>query len=876
MPPNLSAIFVGVAYKTIAQVDLPGGSHQHEFNGSRELCRLLGDSKDTAPIAWRLFTDSQGVEAAEGNFTWYDARKRGSSQTGRSEWRLYYTGGFLERAQVEDLFVIARKTSGETFGLVFRKGSKWLTAGLRLFGIPTGRPNTLGILAASEIPHHDPNPTETLILQSLGITPSSEVADGRATVPATGSTLRSESLTFKPRARMLVLLGDQLIRDAGIAVFELVKNAYDADATQVTVTLSNVADRAKGQVLVEDDGCGMSWEQIVEVWLEPGTDYRQQQKFAGVRTPRFNRLPLGEKGVGRFAAHKLGRRIRLISRKPNSPEVVVEIDWNTFTTERYLKDAPVKVLERTPEHFTDSRTGTRIEVTDLNTELSRGMVRQIHRAVSSVCSPFSEPTEFRAEVKVVPPDDTLEGLLSTAKVLELAPYRATCLVENSMLTYDYDFVPPSGLARIEGRKVREKKMSIPALELFPSEDFVKKIGRLLLEFRIYDLDAQALEYTATDTKGFKEFLRGIGGVRVYRDGVRVYDYGEQGNDWLDLGGSRVNQPTLRVSNNQIVGAVHLEGAASSGLIEKTNREGFVEDFVFLLFRQVVQFALRQVVVERNMDKERLRTLYAKKTLKEPVLGELTELRTKLETFPQAATALLPLIDGVEQQYREMRDRLLTAAGTGLTLSVVIHEVEKAVKSMVVAVDRHTPISELKNLATHLSELIEGLTYLTRKSGQRDEPFSNLIRQTLFNTSYRTQAHQIKVVNGIEAGDPDVTVRCTRRLIIATLMNLIDNSIYWLSTKGSADRKLYIGSSTDLPGGPALLVADNGPGFQDPPDMLVQPFMSRKPEGMGLGLHIASEVMKAHKGHLIFPTKEDLGIDESYSGAIVGLQFKEEK
>jgi len=692
----------------------------------------------------------------------------------------------------------------------------------------------------------------------------------------TEDKFRAESLPFKPRARMLVLLGDQLIRDAGIAVFELVKNAYDADATRVEVALSNVADRSNGRVIVEDDGCGMEWEQIVNVWLEPGTDYRQQQKFAGLRTPKFNRLPLGEKGVGRFAAHKLGRKIRLITRKADFPEVVVEIDWNTFTTERYLSDAHVRVSERAPEHFVEKRTGTRIEVSDLNTELTRGMVRQIHRAVNSVCSPFSEPTEFRAEMTIEPPDNTLVGLLRIEKVLELAPYRATCWVEDSQLTYDYEFVPPPGLERITGRQVRERKMSIPALDLFAKADFPKKIGRLLLEFRIYDLDAQTLEYSVSDKKGFKEFLKNNGGVRVYRDGVRVYDYGEQGNDWLDLGGSRVNEPTGRVSNNQIVGAVHLEGMTSSGLVEKTNREGFIEDSTFFLFKDIIQFALRQVVFERNSDKERLRTIYAKKTLKEPVLSELTELREKIQSFPQISTALTPLIDGVEQQYREMRDRLLTAAGTGLTLSVVIHEVEKAIKSLAVAVDRNTPVAELRNLATHLNELIEGLTYLTRKSGRRNEPFSNLIRQTLFNTNYRTKAHAISVVNGIEQGNPDRTVRCTRRLIIATLMNLIDNSIYWLSTKGSADKSLYIGSSVDLPGGPVLFVADNGPGFQDSPDILVQPFMSRKPEGMGLGLHIASEVMKVHDGKLVFPTWEDLGLDEKYSGAIVGLQFKDKE
>jgi len=872
MLPNLSTIFVGVAYKTLAQVDLPSAK-QHEVNGSRELCFLLGESKATGDIAWRRFTDAQDVKAAQGTFTWYDARKRGSAHTGRSEWRLYYTGGFLEGARTEDLFVIARKTSGEIFGLVFEKDSTWLAAGIRLFGIPTSRPHTLGVISGAELPHHPLDLAEISILQSLGVVFGPEESPTGSTILQSGNALRSESLPFKPRARILVLLGEQLIRDAGIAVFELVKNSYDADASKVDVTLSNIYDTARGLVVVEDDGSGMTWDQVVNVWLEPGTDYRQQQKLAGMRTPRFHRLPLGEKGVGRFAAHKLGKRISLISRVENRPEVVVDIDWNGFTKERYLSDACVNVTEREPEHFKGGRTGTRIEIRQLNEEITRGKIRQIYRAINSICSPFRGPSEFIATLKVVPEDNSLEGLLKLDKVLDLAPYRATCLVENSLLTYDYDFVPLPGMHRISGRSVRDRKMEIPALDLFSKEQFSSGIGNLLMEFRIYDLDSQTLDFGIRDKRGFRDFLQNNGGVRVYRDGVRVYDYGEPANDWLDLG-SRVNEPVRRVSNNQLIAAVHLDGTTSTGLVEKTNREGFIEDAAFALLRSVVKFSLGQVVFERNVDKDRLRALYAKKAVKEPVLQDLSELRSKLEPFSGQAPDLVPLVDRVAEQYRDMREILLTAAGTGLTLSVVIHEVEKAIKSLSVAVDRGSSVTELRNLATHLNELIEGLTYLTRKSGRRDETFSNLVRQTLINTNYRLTAHGVRTVNGIEGGDPDVTVHCTRRLIIATLMNLIDNSLYWLSTKGSTDRRIYFGSSTNIPGGPVLFVADNGPGFQDPPETMVQPFMSRKPEGMGLGLHIANKVMDALDGHLIFPAREDLGLDEAYCGAIVGLQFKE--
>ena len=86
---------------------------------------------------------------------------------------------------------------------------------------------------------------------------------------------------FKPRARLLLLLGDQLIRDPGVAVFELVKNAFDADSPNATVTMSRVDDPARGQILVEDSGVGMDAETVSAVWLEPGTDNRIKQKEKG-------------------------------------------------------------------------------------------------------------------------------------------------------------------------------------------------------------------------------------------------------------------------------------------------------------------------------------------------------------------------------------------------------------------------------------------------------------------------------------------------------------------------------------------------------------------------------------------------------------------
>ena len=211
----------------------------------------------------------------------------------------------------------------------------------------------------------------------------------------------------------------------------------------------------------------------------------------------------------------------------------------------------------------------------------------------------------------------------------------------------------------------------------------------------------------------------------------------------------------------------------------------------------------------------IRREYSSSKLKEPVLHELEKLRKQLKKR-ELEEELEECVNRIERQFLDVRDRLLTAAGPGLTMSVVIHEVEKGVSGLVDAVRNEAPSEHLSALANHLAELVDGLTYLTRRSGRKGERASVLIRQALFNTGFRIHAHSVEASNDTEGSDEDFSVKCTRRLIIASLMNLIDNSIYWLVNKGHKDKRIFIGTTRQLKGGPALIVADNGPGFSDPP------------------------------------------------------------
>jgi signal transduction histidine kinase len=686
--------------------------------------------------------------------------------------------------------------------------------------------------------------------------------------------MRSESRSFKPRARLLSLLGEQLIRDPSIAVFELVKNAYDADASRVVVTMNNPDDKSNGSIIVRDDGCGMTWDVLTKQWMEPGTDYRQTVEGRKT-TPKFQRIPLGEKGIGRFAAHKLGSRVEIVTKSMGQSEIFAVVDWTKIEKIRYLDEALIQITEREAEYFKKS-TGTRIKITNLKETWTRGMVRQLYRNIISISSPFTEQEPFETKLIVKPYEDWTEGISNISDILSEAPFLFYATIGQGQIKYKYDFKSP--MPTLESRSIHKveslgKGPKGKQSDETQAADVDKyRIGTVSINLRVWDLDKELFYYYPFDRGTLRKVLGESGGIRVYRDGMRVYDYGEPGNDWLELGVWRTNRPQARISNNQVIGAVELNRSDSEDLREKTNREGFIENNAYVAFRKAVKEAISHFSAEFYSDKIRLKQVLKKAGFKEPVLGAISELRSTVAERG-LTEELGPIIDQVEKQFVEVRDRILVTASSGLSLLVLVHEVEKGISELKRAVERQSPMGKIAALADHLSELVQGMTYLARRSTHKKEKISAIIKQALFNVDLRLQYHGIKVINGMETGDEDFSIKCHRRLIVATIMNLIDNSIYWLDVKGGTKKILYVGTTADLLGGQAIVVGDNGPGFSDPPEFMIEPFFSRKPDGMGLGLYVANEVMKAHEGQLVFPQKGDIKLPAQITGAVVALRFK---
>ena len=700
---------------------------------------------------------------------------------------------------------------------------------------------------------------------------------------------------FRPRARMLQLLGDELIGSARLAVFELVKNAYDADATEAIVCLE-VLSEPEAAITVTDDGEGMTFEVIKSIWLVPGDDHRQRQRLSKRRTRKYGRLPLGEKGLGRFAVHKLGNHIELVTRAAGANECIVAIDWDELIAYPYLDQAPVTITVRRPEVFLGDRTGTRIQIRQLRESTwSRREVRRLHNQITSICSPFEEPSGFRAVLRVPGLDSWIEDLPDVTRIVDQAPWKFSFRADGKTFDWMYEFRRVPGF-KLDGRTVRKcgDQLQLPAQltgeskqrkKVIADASVFEGIGPVTGEFYVYDRDREVRK-NVPNIRALENYLDETGGVRVYRDGIRVYNYGESGDDWLGLDLRRVNVPTRKISRNIVLGAIHLSLEGSTGLVEKTNREGFVENRNCEQLRRIAIGVLTALEAERKIDKERIRQLSDTPTdplttrLEKPIQALKWQLKKDglLDRFE-------PYLDKLAADYRTLQETLLSAGMSGLNLAVVFHEIERGVRELYNIISKKMSTEAAVRHARDLMHVLDGFSALLRKDSRKTHTGSRLINAAQRNAGPRFRHHRIRFVcPPLEEKDSsDFHSDFAFNLVLGALSNLIDNSIYWLRVRwiddslgsGDVERKIYCGISRALDAGPAIIVADNGVGLEgDDPEFLVRPFFTRKPEGMGLGLYYASVAMELNGGHLVFPSANEVDIPGEFDGAVVALVFKE--
>lgn len=697
-------------------------------------------------------------------------------------------------------------------------------------------------------------------------------------------------VNFSISPRILSHLGEDLIKNESIALFELIKNSYDACAKHCIVDF-NFQNGKLRSLTIEDDGFGMSSKIIETVWLVVGTDNKKKK----LEPNQCGRIPLGEKGIGRLSIHKLGNKITLISKTEGSNEIELSIDWNKLSNAKDINDFPIELIENVkPKTFLNS-TGTKIIVEDLKTDWDRRQLREVHRNITSLNSPFSDGNDtFRVLAKSN--TNVFEGLPDFEDIKNNALYFGHCKMHaGEIVEFKYEFKPWSSLDRVDsGRKVELK-------DLLDEDKIIKKwnsetrkfedidldeskVGTIEFDIIIFDTDAQIFSYVNTEKKALKDYLRENGGVRVYRDGVRVYNYGERDNDWLGIDLKRVHRVGGNVSNNIVIGSVKIKRDSSTGLVEKTNREGFIENEHYFDFVEAVNYALSLIVRERNTDKTLLTTLYKKHRSVEPVLSDLNEVMILVEgkvDDKEIKDEILKYLYRVNDQYKEVKEVLIKSANAGLNLGIVIHELDKLIAELTGCIERNDKDKAIR-ISLSLEKIIRGYSAMLKKSDIRLHSLSEIVSIALDNYEFRFLDHSINIISNWKNSSLEAYLAKAESISVVT--NLLDNAIFWLSYARKSDRYISVYITDQIKGYNSIIVSDNGPGFSLPLDVAVEPFQTGKPHniGSGLGLHVAKEMMIAMKGKLLLISDEnEIDFpkpirDNKINKAIVALCFPKEK
>ena len=548
------------------------------------------------------------------------------------------------------------------------------------------------------------------------------------------------SFQIRPYARLLTMLGEQLITNEQIALAELIKNAYDADADWVKISFENfgvVKDKdefeitPQSRIIIEDNGCGMDLKTIQNSWMNPATPNKKSKDNEIRRTPKKKRIIQGEKGIGRFAILKLGRDIKIITRPENSDkEYFVNYDLSRYDDdflvedkqekELFIDDIKITVTERVPESIVDREVivnskkyvegnnhGTRIEITNLKGSWSEKKIEEVGEESQKLESIFDKITqktsltqievgfEFNGERKIYSKIaiDKLAGLLKYSAVLKIT--EGYYNEKEGVFTYKLNDVPyrlPLNDAQIAGLSYFQKRF-MGNKDLFGNPIIRQTTcGDFSFNFFVFDFTADK-ENPYYLVKTEREQIKSHR-IYLYRDGIRVAPYGNPENDWLQIDKQRgIGRAGDYLSNDQVVGFVDISKHGNPRLKDKTNREGLIEegkatrDFIdlihsFLLFVRQHPYKQYQERVKQQKEQKNARLHVVENkfvSLQEAIRGN-----TKAEAiYKELVTSYK-----TEQAFYENRlDSTEDLAAVGLSVETASHDMSMMLNKGIDAIDQ---------------------------------------------------------------------------------------------------------------------------------------------------------------------------------------------
>ena len=689
---------------------------------------------------------------------------------------------------------------------------------------------------------------------------------------------------FRPSARLIRTIGDDIIKDVYAAVIELIKNAYDADANDVKLKFIDLANPERAKIIIKDDGHGMNYETVINKWMVPATG----DKLIRRKSPA-GRYMQGRKGIGRFATSILGNSLLMETTDESGITTTVLIDWSIFSAEKYLDE--IELLVESESSGNKSGTELIIEPAERATEWTEKEMELLIKELRKLVSPIMEKEDFHIEIMFINTGienyDNIQKKIEPFPLLDLFDYRLSGGIDEK------------GNASMSYENQVEKNIPVKEINIHITPENGRLCGPLKLDFRIFDREVDAIENLINrglrdpDTGKYlgkgetRQLLNELCGVSVYRNGFRIRPHGEPGYDWLLLDKERVQNPSLRIGSDQIAGFITIADEEISHLEEKSARDGLKENSYYTGLVEIAKKCLAQLE-ERRFDfrkktgrgrktikiEQELNALFDFDTLKNSIKRELK----KSEVSSSTITTIENIIEKTEKRksgiLEQIKDTVAMYHGQvtlGKIIMVIMHEGRKPLKYL----KEQSP-----RIAGWIKELQEEYnTYLLEKIIDRleDTKKESLLLIDLFNRldplaiRKRGKRKNINIYNVIKRAeelfesellgkkikftnevDTKVTFWGWEQDFYIALTNLIDNSLYWLPMLEDKNQKQIIISSRHEDKSVIIDYRDNGPGIEKKyieDSLIFEPGFSTKPGGTGLGLAIAGETIERNKGVL---------------------------
>ena len=760
-------------------------------------------------------------------------------------------------------------------------------------------------------------------------------------------------LNFESDAHLVNILGEQLIGSEKVGILELVKNSIDAGASYCRIRfekLPQLSDVNQNQyifkslpgpiILIEDDGIGMNRETIENGWLRPASTLKTNVKIK-LREERANaeatgnlgayqsvisqlkkehggRIPLGEKGVGRFATNRLGSKLIIRTKTKDSPEeLVLRLNWDDFETKqgqkKNLNDVGIE-LTREPlsRDYGERNSGTQIIIYGgrENFEFDEEKIRDINRSILRLNSPNPNPNisnpPFHSYIECPQIANLERGEVYT----EFVPnFSLDAIVDEMGIVSQYTlkFSPPASVPLPE--EIWEDTnydLRTSSYEYWKgnNSEILRKpaCGSFYIHLDAWYRARPWIE--GINQREMLDYLSNYGGISIYRDNVIIFP-AESGtkNDWLNLSQRNIKQG-FRISYYNLIGNIELEQYENIDLIDKTNREGLIENLAYKDLAKLVETIIQRILEVKYISKRDEYTNLTKGVIRNPKqLGEVTKVSSSIidginehysieedpwkileqlgETVIERRAGLVNLSESIKNLRKSIsliegvQERLTEQAGFGLAAAVSIHELNKiatnfyrGITDLIKAGDPHNfQLESLQATSESLKSELKRLSPLRTIRNESKREFCVSQALNYAKEMFKGKLNRNGILLDIKL-DNDICVFARYSTLCQIFVNLFDNSIYWLSFVPKEARSICIRLNSR---NRSVVFADSGIGIDD----AIRPYLfeagySMKIPPSGLGLYICKAYMIAMKGSIYeTPMQNRL---ENHNGAQFTIDF----